>query len=132
MNQINSSGRDACNFNMPRARVSHAAHNLRADVPEEELTCRNIPPRRRCDGSLARNDAIGGFDNVDIGCLHGDSCGISCTGWGLNAHPLAMVYSPCQPWSNVYDPELALQRGTVFKDLDLPFEAGHRKGGCCL
>ena len=127
----NSSGRGASNFNMPRARVDHATNNLRGDIPTEELTNRNTV-RRLCDGSLARNDEIGGFDNVDSGCMHNDSCGISCTGWGLNNHPLAMVYSPCQPWNNVYKPEIALERGTVFKDLDLPFESAGRKGGCCL
>ncbi|MBE6584561.1 MAG: spore coat associated protein CotJA [Ruminococcaceae bacterium] len=41
-----------------------------------------------------------------------------------------MVYSPCQPWNNVYKPEIALERGTLFKDLDLPFEAADRRGGC--
>lgn len=131
MNQNNSSGRAAYNFNMPRARVDHATNNLRGDIPAEELTNRNTV-RRLCDGSLARNDEIGGFDNVDLGCMHNDSCGISCTGWGLNNHPVAMVYSPCQPWNNVYKPEIALERGTVFKDLDLPFEGTGRKGGCCL
>lgn len=131
MNQNNSSGRVAYNFNMPRARVDHAINNLRGDIPAEELTNRNTV-RRLCDGSLARNDEIGGFDNVDTGCMQNGSCGISCTGWGLNNYPVAMVYSPCQPWNNVYKPEIALERGTVFKDLDLPFEGGGRKGGCCL
>ena len=130
MYQNNSSGRDAYNFNMPRARVAHAANNLRSDVPPEELNNRQQSPRRLCDGSLARNDAVGGFDNVDHGCAPSTTCGIGCTGWGLNNHPVAMVYSPCQPWNNVYKPEIALERGTVFKDLDLPFEGSGRRGGC--
>lgn len=132
MYQNNSMGRDAHNFNMPRTRVAHAANNLCGDIPPEELTNRNTPPRRRCDGSLARGEAVSGFDNTtDCGCVSGDSCGIACTGWGLNNYPVAMVYSPCQPWTNVYKPEVALERGTIFKDLDLPFEGGTRRGGCC-
>jgi len=118
-------------FSMPRARINQATNGLRGDIPHKELT--NLcAARRRCDGSLARNDAVSGFDNVEHehGCTASNSCGISCTGWGLNGHPQAMVYSPCQPWNNVYKPEIALERGTLFKDLDLPFEAADRRGGC--
>ena len=50
---------------------------------------------------------------------------------------LAMVYSPCQSWCGIYDPETALRRGTLFKALDKPFEAtwrsdrcGAARGGC--
>lgn len=50
---------------------------------------------------------------------------------------LAMVYSPCQNWCGIYDPETALRRGTLFKALDKPFEiaVGNNrcsavKGGC--
>lgn len=54
--------------------------------------------------------------------------------WGLKDHPLAMVYSPLQSFSNLYDEETALCRGTLFSELDLPFE-GHKCGGgkdrCC-
>ena len=35
--------------------------------------------------------------------------------------PLAIVYSPYQPFENLYDEETALCRGTLFKDIDLPF-----------
>ena len=135
MNQNNSMGNSFGGFNMPRARVSHATNNLHRDIPDDELTNRGSV-RRLCNGSLARNEETSGFDNVDNGCMHGagcthgETCGGSCTRWGLHDHPVAMVYSPCQPWNNVYKPEIALERGTVFKDLDLPFEAAGRKGGC--
>ena len=36
---------------------------------------------------------------------------------------LAMVYSPCQEFENIYDTETALDRGTLFFDLEFPFEA---------
>lgn len=53
-------------------------------------------------------------------------------GWGLHDHPLAMVYSPYQHFRNIYSPDVALDRGTLFSELDLPFEGykGKRNGGC--
>ena len=61
-----------------------------------------------------------------------DSCmGIS---WGLSGYPLASVYAPLQSFENIYDTETAIKRGTVFKELDLPFLGDKRvsgKGGTC-
>ena len=37
--------------------------------------------------------------------------------------PLAMAYVPWQQWRMIYEPKEALKRGTIFKELDLPFEA---------
>ena len=34
---------------------------------------------------------------------------------------LAMVYSPCQAFDDLYDVEAALSHGTIFKELDKPF-----------
>ena len=53
------------------------------------------------------------------------------TGWGLRNHPLAMVYSPYQEWRDAYTPEVALNRGTLFAELDLPFEGDKKRGGIC-
>ena len=78
---------------------------------------------RLCDGSLPENNAQGQTDS----CIDGDM------GWGLRAHPLAMVYSPLQEFHELYEPDMALERGTLFSELDLPFEGGKgKKGGCCL
>ncbi|MBR5782912.1 MAG: spore coat associated protein CotJA [Clostridia bacterium] len=41
--------------------------------------------------------------------------------------PLAMAYVPPQKWTIVYDPDDALQAGTLFPALHLPFEGGHKK-----
>lgn len=41
--------------------------------------------------------------------------------------PLAMAYVPMQRWYNTYEPAVALQRGTIFPELDLPFLGG---GAC--
>ena len=53
--------------------------------------------------------------------------------WGLENYPLASVYSPIQHWRNLYEPEEALEKGTLFKELDLPFVCGDINigGGCC-
>ena len=40
---------------------------------------------------------------------------------------LAMAYVPWQTWDNIYHPRMALQRGTIFADLDMPFCG---RGGC--
>lgn len=44
---------------------------------------------------------------------------------------LAMVYSPYQEWGNIYGPEKALCAGTLFSELDKPFE-GYKTSGRCL
>ena len=48
---------------------------------------------------------------------------------------LGMVYSPCQLWRNAYDEETALKRGTLFRELDMPWEvpapASGKGGRCC-
>ena len=43
-----------------------------------------------------------------------------------------MVYSSCQAWRDAYPPEVALSRGTLFSELDLPFEGSKNKRGCML
>ena len=47
--------------------------------------------------------------------------------WGLKDYPLAMLFSPLQCFSGLYDEDTALARGTLFSELDLPFE-GQRCG----
>lgn len=53
--------------------------------------------------------------------------------WGVCDYPLAMVYAPVQAFRGLYDPRVALSRGTMFCELDLPLEAvanGRNTGGC--
>ena len=35
--------------------------------------------------------------------------------------PVGMAYVPFQQWKNVYEASVALERGTIFEDLDKPF-----------
>ncbi len=99
--------------------------------------------RRLCDGtlvqdsydncaqgrSLPRNEnanSMNGCNNMSNG-----GCGNGNSTWGLKSHPLAMVYSPLHEFRDLYDPDVALERGTMFAELDLPFEGGKTgKGGC--
>lgn len=87
----------------------------RSDVPDVD----DRIGKRLCDGSLPDADRDGGCDTAE-------------GGWGLRSHPLAMVYSPLQEFREIYTPDIALDRGTLFAELDLPFEgSNNRKGGCC-
>lgn len=40
----------------------------------------------------------------------------------LGSLPLAMTYTPMQQWKSPYSPQEGLSRGTIFPELDLPFE----------
>lgn len=46
----------------------------------------------------------------------------------LSAMPIGMAYVPWQVWREIYDAEKALCRGTIFQELDKPFQGA---GGCC-
>ena len=39
----------------------------------------------------------------------------------LSKMPIAMAYVPFQQWRDIYNLDYALERGTIFKELDLPF-----------
>ena len=70
------------------------------------------------------------------------ACGSQTTGWcgqmtnpqgsrylsGMTGYPLAMAYVPWQQWKTPYDPAKGLRRGTIFEDLDLPFEKERCRG----
>lgn len=44
----------------------------------------------------------------------------------LAGFPLSMVYAPDQEWSGLFEEDEALGKGTLFRDLDLPFCPGCR------
>ena len=63
------------------------------------------------------------------------ACGSQTTGWcgqmtnpqgsrylsGMTGYPLAMAYVPWQRLDEMYTPETALERGTLYPELDKPF-----------
>ena len=44
----------------------------------------------------------------------------------LDNLPLAMAYVPMQKWKNIYEADVGLDRGTMFGELDLPFQGTRR------
>lgn len=48
----------------------------------------------------------------------------------LSSMPLAMAYVPWQEWQNIYEAEKGFHCGTIFEELNMPFN-GIRMGGCC-
>ena len=70
------------------------------------------------------------------------ACGSQTAGWcgqmtnpqgsrypsGMAGYPLAMAYVPWQQWKTPYDPAKGLSRGTIFEELDLPFEKERCRG----
>ena len=51
------------------------------------------------------------------------TCDLSVTD-GL---PVGMTYAPMQVFRKLYSPDEALQRGTLFCELDLPFQGGKKR-----
>lgn len=51
----------------------------------------------------------------------------------MDMQHLAIASIPIQPWGQIYDSRTALEKGTIFQDLDMPFFAADDGGvsGCC-
>ena len=82
-----------------------------------------------CGCGISRESRENGGNSRSNGCGCGNSssdmdndCRNSC----LRGNSLAMVYSPCQRFENIYDTTEGLCRGTIFRDLDKPFWGGRR------
>ncbi len=66
-----------------------------------------------------------------------DRSAVSCSAsqgssWGLEGYPLASVFAPLQSFKDLYDLDTALERGTIFNQLYLPFVCSNsQKGGSC-
>lgn len=58
-----------------------------------------------------------------VGIRGGSNCNLN----GVNGLPLGMMYAPMQEFRQLYTPEEALCRGTLFCELDLPFRGGARQ-----
>ena len=90
---------------------------------------RRVNERTQRDGCGCEHYDIGDSCRIDERARY-ERCGCGEPAversYGLRGYPLASVYSPLQEFRELYDAETALKRGTVFKELDLPFY-----GGCC-
>ena len=56
-------------------------------------------------GGTSESANVSGFDAMYLGSL-----------------PIAMAYTPMQQWKTTYSLEKGLAQGTIFPELDLPFE----------
>lgn len=95
-----------------------------------------MTPRERVNDSLVRrlqNEAMENDRSNDRGRCPADE--LQNVGgrnsWGLESYPLASMFAPLQEWRSIYEPDLGMSRGTIFKELDLPFVCGERRGGGC-
>jgi hypothetical protein len=83
-------------------------------------------PRNRLDGEALERM---------LGTNPSEGCPQKAAPGGLrlpDGFPLASVYAPTQVFRELYDRDEALMRGTIFKELDLPFlGATVTKGGGC-
>ena len=82
----------------------------------------DLPPSPRMENGGAAGGC--GYESQGPacgGCVGHEGCGDGS--WGLCAHPVAMVYAPCQLFRALYDPATALAHGTLFSELDLPLGA---------
>lgn len=114
---------------LPRAALP--GDNGPRDLPPTDRILPDHTPTPHMDIAPEDRRSEGGWreePHAPNGCGCGDTEGI-CVGyegcgegsWGLSGHPLAMVYAPCQAFRALYDPATALNRGTLFTELDLPF-----------
>lgn len=98
----------------------------------------NRTPRDRLSGELFFREY--GNNNAKCSCSRpsnysqadqmpvSDPCG---GGTCIDSLPLAMVYSPMQQWRELFDPETALNHGTLFKELVFPWYPTGCKGREC-
>lgn len=90
----------------------------RRKSPPSMPQCRYTPR----ESIISRSDLS---PSDDLGCI---TVGRGASGRdhkqndNCSARPLAMVYSPRQCFSALYDEDTALSRGTLFSELDLPFD----------
>ena len=100
----------------------------------------NRTPRERIDDSFLRRMLGENEHNRTPNGMTGQGQ-LSCNPDSPTVHdrrlmnfPLGMMYSPYQEWRHIYDTETALSRGTLFHELDMPWEVPAPtigKGGCC-
>ena len=105
--------------------LPHSTPSEGISLPDGSLghPCREITSRQDRPLNESHEHACGC-------CVGYEGCGPDS--WGLSEYPLAMVYTPCQAFRALYDTDTALNRGTLFTELDLPLgdEGGLTTNGC--
>ena len=119
-----------------RPRISPLEDAELRDLPFADRTPlsrqESAPNNHTSDGCGCEQNGVGEQCGPANGICQGyEGCGEGS--WGLTEYPLAMVYAPCQSFRALYDPATALNRGTLFTELDLPLggtEGGFTTVGC--
>ena len=94
----------------------------RERVPKEDMTKYLFSESRAVQGNC-RGENTGRLDCRGMSTGRHD-----CHGNVLPVGtPLAAVYAPVQLFRELYDHEKALSCGTLFRELDKPFEGRHRR-----
>lgn len=89
-------------------------------------------PRDRISDTMLNRILDGSNHSVSENCCSQNQTEPPRPAWGLINYPLAMVYAPLQNFCNLYDRDTALEKGTLFSELDLPFMGESiKKGGIC-
>ena len=78
--------------------------------------------------NMARMENIGQSIEGNSSCNQNDDIPHECPTM-LGAPSLAMVYSPLQCWRSLLEPEEALQNGSLFAELVMPFEGANKSMG---
>ena len=99
--------------------------------------CYKQPGGNLCRHPLRQNPEMNRRSMPRTGFGEGNTAGCGCTDYNISATAefnteLAMVYSPYQEWQNIYGGEKALETGTLFAELDKPFQGYKCTKGSCL
>ena len=78
--------------------------------------------------NMARMENVGQSPEGNLSCNQNDDPPHECPTM-LSAPSLAMVYSPLQCWRSLLEPEEALQNGSLFAELVMPFEGANKSMG---
>ena len=82
-----------------------------------------------CECSCSRAGSAQPFTGASCEPKESGCCPVSSQN-GVSGKALGMVYSPIQCWQKLYDAETGFSKGTIFAELDLPFEATSKGGKC--
>ena len=117
--------REICESRESREESGCGCRNMRENrESREESNCgcrdndRDNRRRRCCDNNMNNGGRRMRRENEEMECECGEKCAMDQR---LAGFPLAMVYSPDQEWKEMFCDEEALDHGTLFRELDLPF-----------
>lgn len=121
-----------CN-NMTNSNTGNMTNSRAASMPcstASDMPC-NTPDNAPCNTAVnvpcnMTDDRVNNAACNNTVCSNTTSTRTMGASAAYNNMPVGMCYVPWQMWGSVYDPCKALERGTMFPDLDKPFLGGCR------